>query len=180
MTILQTNTLKNGQQLILRKPVPADAEKMIQYLNLVGGESDNLLFGQDEFPLTVEQEVEFIQKANSEANTLMVIGTISDAIVSVGRISCPSRKRIAHNSELAISVRKDYWRCGVGSAVMAEMIRFARVSGTVKNISLGVKASNSQARQMYEKFGFIIVGAHKDYFNINGIYDDEILMDLYL
>lgn len=178
--ILQTTILNNGQQLVLRKPVAADAEKIIQYLNLVGGESDNLLFGRDEFPLTIEQEVAFIQKSNEEADTLMVIGTIGDSIVSIGRISCPSRSRIAHNSELAISVRKDYWRCGIGRAVMAEMIRFARSSGTIKTISLGVKAGNTRARRMYERFGFITVGSHKDYFNINGSYDDEILMDLYL
>lgn len=30
----------------------------------------------------------------------------------------------------------------------------------------------------YVSFGFKMVGAHKDYFNINGILDDEILMDL--
>jgi len=33
---------------------------------------------------------------------------------------------------------------------------------------------------MYEKFGFTKIGVHKNNFNVNGNFDDEILMDLYL
>lgn len=89
-------------------------------------------------------------------------------------------KRIAHNSEVAISVKKEYWGIGVGSAVMEELIRFAKDHELIKNISLGVKASNERAIKLYERFGFVKVGSHKDYFNINGEHDDEYIMDLYL
>lgn len=44
---------------------------MIQYLNIVGGESDNLLFGKDEFHLTVEKEMEHITSICNSTNTLM-------------------------------------------------------------------------------------------------------------
>lgn len=177
---LREKKLKNGQQLILRKPVVEDAESMIEYLNAVGGESDNLLFGKDEFHLTVEQEMEHIKRISSDPNTLMILGTINGVIVSVAQISSPNRKRIAHNSELSISVKKDYWGNGIGSVVMEELIRFAKENSVIRNISLGVKASNKNAIKMYEKFGFIKVGTHKRCFNVNGDFDDEILMDLYL
>ena len=49
-------------------------------------------------------------------------------------------------------VKKDYWKIGIGSAVMEELISSAKKCGTVKNISLGVKASNKNAIRMYEKF----------------------------
>ena len=49
MLELKEIKLKNGQNLILRKANGNDAEKMIEYLNTVGGESDNLLFGKNEF-----------------------------------------------------------------------------------------------------------------------------------
>lgn len=61
---------------------------------------------------------------------------------------------------------------------MEELIKFAKEHDGVKNICLGVKASNKNAITMYEKFGFKKVGVHKNYFNINGNFDDEILMDL--
>lgn len=180
LPILKEIQLKNGQILKLRKPVANDAEKMIEYLNTVGGESDNLLFGKGEFQLTVEQEVEYINRINNDTNTFMILGIINDSIVSVAQISSPSRKRISHNSELAISVRKDYWGVGIGSTLMEELIQFAKQHSIIKNISLGVKASNIKAIILYEKYGFVKVGVHKNYFYVNGSYDDEILMDLYI
>ena len=180
MYILKEIQLKNGHQLVLRKPIVEDAEKMINFLNIIGGESDNLLFGKDEFRLTIEQEMEHIKITNNDANTLMILGIIDNNIVSIAQISSSNRERIAHNSEVAISVKKAYWRNGIGNAVMEDLIRTATKHGTIKNISLGVKASNKNAITMYEKFGFKKVGVHKNYFNIYGEFDDEILMDLYI
>ena len=179
-SILREVILKNGELLILRRPTEDDAKAMIDYLNQVGGESDNLLFGKNEFPLTVEQEIEFIKRVNNNENTLMLVGLINDAIVSIAQIDCHKRKRISHNSEIAISVKKEYWHRGIGSAVMEELIHFANNHSIIKNIGLGVKASNENAIKLYEKLGFVKVGYHKDYFKINGVYDGLILMDLYL
>jgi RimJ/RimL family protein N-acetyltransferase len=180
LTILKEVKLKNGQQLILRKPIVEDAAKMIEYLNAIGGESDNLLFGKNEFHLTVEQEAEYIKKLSTDANTFMIIGVINDSIVSVAQITSPNRKRIAHNSELSISVKKEYWRNGIGKAVLEELIRYAKEHSEIRNVSLGVKASNRNAIRLYEKLGFQQIGIHKGYFNVNGELDDEILMDLHL
>lgn len=178
--ILKEVNLKNGLHLIIRKPVVEDAKAMVEYLNTVGGESDNLLFGKGEFRLSVEQEMEYIKNISSSADSLMVLGIINDNVVSIAVINSSNRKRIAHNSEISISVKKEYWGNGIGSAVMEELIKFAKGHGTIKNISLGVKGSNHNAIAMYEKFGFEKVGIHKNYFNINGVFDDEILMDLYI
>lgn len=180
LLILREIKLHSGKVLILREPLVEDAEGMIKYLNIVGGESDNLLFGKDEFHLSVEQEAEHIRRVREDPNTMMVIGLIDNAIVSIAQISCPNRKRISHNSEISISVKKEYWKNGIGSAVMEELIKFAKENDHIKNVSLGVKASNVNAIKMYEKFGFVKVGMHKDYFNINGNFDDDIIMDLYL
>ncbi|MPM52517.1 L-amino acid N-acetyltransferase AaaT [bioreactor metagenome] len=110
----------------------------------------------------------------------MILGLIDNEIVSIAQISSPNRKRIAHNSELSISVKKACWNIGIGSAVMEELIKFGKEHGIIRNISLGVKASNYRAVKMYEKFGFKKIGVHKNYFNVNGDFDDEILMDLSL
>ncbi len=172
--------LKNGKELLLRRPTEDDAEAMIKFLNIVGGESDNLLFGKNEFLLSVEQEREYIKNISSDNNTLMLLGIVDDNIISVSLVSAPNKKRIAHNSELSISVKKEYWGMGVGSAVIEALIDFANNHEIIKTISLGVKGNNKNAKHLYEKFGFQEVGIHKNFFNIDGNYDDEIQMDLYL
>ncbi len=106
--------IENGQTLIIRKPTVDDAENMIKYLNQVGGESDFLLFGENEFRLTIEQEKKFIESFNNQSHSIMLIGEINGEIISISQISSPTRERIKHTSELAISVLKDYWGYGVG------------------------------------------------------------------
>ena len=172
--------LNNGKDLLQRNAEETDAEKMIEYLNIIGGESDNLLFGKGGFRLNVDQEREYLKSAKEDPNTLMLLGFIDDKIVSVAQISASNRARIAHNSELSISVKKEYWHMGIGSAQMNELINFAKNSGKTRNISLGVRDVNTNAIKLYEKCGFTKVGVHKNFFNVDGSFYDEILMDLYL
>lgn len=172
--------LKNGENLILRKVEVNDAEKMIEYLNIVGGESDNLLFGENEFRLSIDQEKSHLENMAKQETSMMIVGIINKKIVSIAQISAPNRKRISHNAEIAISVKKEYWNFGIGSEVMETLIDFAKDTKKIKNISLGVKASNTKARKLYSKFGFKEVGFHKNFFYVNDEYDDEILMDLYI
>lgn len=172
--------LKSGHQLLLREAETKDAKSIIEYLNIVGGESDNLLFGKNEFTHTVEQEIEYIKDKEQNTDTLLLLGIIEDKIVSLAHINSLSQRRIAHYSEMSITVKQEYQGLGIGTAVMKELIKFAKENSLIKYISLGVKASNEKAISLYQKFGFKRVGVHKDYFNVNGIYDDEILMDLSL
>lgn len=171
--------LKNGKDLLLRNAEESDAEKLIAYLNAVGGESDNLLFGKDSFLLTLEQEREYLKNTKEDPNSLMLLGFIDDNLVSTYHISSPIRARVVHNAEISISVKKEYWNMGIGTAGMKELISFAKNKGT-KNILLGVIEDNDNAIKLYEKFGFVKVGEHKNFINVNGIYRNEILMDLYL
>lgn len=180
LTILNEILLSKDQLLILRKPEIEDAQEMLDYFNTVGGESENLLHGKDEFPLTQEQMMEYIERKSNNVNSLMVLGIIKDTIVGFAKINSPFIKRIAHNSEIFISVKKDYWRKGIGNLLLIELLKFAQEQGVIKNISLGVRASNTNAIRLYEKFGFKKIGVHKNYFNINGFFEDEILMDLNL
>jgi len=172
-------TLKNKKTLVIREPVVDDAESMIAYLSVIGGESDNLLFGKGEFPLTLEQEQEYIRNALCDNKTHMAVGFIGDKLVSMANIRSLGRPRNSHNAEMGLSVKKECWGIGVGNAMMADLIGFAREAG-FKNVHLGVRAGNDAAIHLYEKFGFQKIGTHIDYFCVDGVYHDEILMDLYL
>lgn len=84
------------------------------------------MFEKGEFSLTIEQEMEYIKAINNDKNTLMILGIINNNIVGVGQISSSDKKRILHNSELAISVKRDYWNSDIGSAIIEELIEFAK------------------------------------------------------
>lgn len=178
--IIKEARLKNGKRLKLRRSSPSDARQILDYLNMVGGESDNLTFGKNGFiHMTEAQEAEFLEKLNASPNTLSLVGFVDGRLMILSQIRGEQPLRMAHNFELSITVAKEFWGQGAGSAAMAEMIRFAKGHGA-RVIHLGVRAGNEAAIKLYEKFGFIKAGVHRDFFCIDGVYNDNILMDLYL
>lgn len=172
--------LRNGMELLIEKAVQKDADKLIAYLNTVGGESDNLLIGENEFPMNVEQEENFISKINSSECSALFVGKIKNDITCVGSIQSPDKARISHQSDIAVSVKKAYWNMGIGTELLKTLIEFAKRTNKIEIIHLGVKSDNDNAIELYTKMGFIKIGLYEKFFKINGIYYDEILMNLYL
>ena len=192
---MSTYTLKDGRVLTIYRPRAADAEELLEYLKIVGGETNFLLLDHRGIALTVEQEREFLESAYNNPRAAFFTGRVAaagrDVLIAPGQsspageiaLTCQvtafRQERLAHVGEIAISVRKDFWSLGVGSFAMREMIGFAKSAG-VKNIELGVYANNERAKGLYSRFGFVEVGRHKNRFCVNGEYFDEIIMDLYL
>lgn len=173
-------TLSNGKLIIFSNAEENDAEELIKYFNIVGGESDNLLFGKDEFGLSIEREKEHINSMNLDDNALILVARDGAEIISVAQLSSYKRKRISHNAVYSISVKKKYWRCGIGRNMTDLIIDFAKNNTSLKNISLSVNSNNKSAVELYKQVGFEFVGKHKRNFKLGELYIDELLMDLYL
>lgn len=174
----KTIQLKDEQLLTIRNATEDDAQTIIHYLNIVGGESDNLTFGPEGLPFTVEQEISYIQNINNDSNSLMLLGCINDQLISIASLNTTSSTRVGHNGDFGITVKKEFWGIGIGAAMTNEIITFAKDHPIIKNIHLGVRAENDSAIKLYKKVGFVKTGVRKDYFHVNGKYYDEILMDL--
>jgi len=172
--------LKNGKELQIRKARKEDAAELIQYLNIVGGESDNLLFGANEFHMTIEQEEKYIEGLSNSSTSVLLVGTIEGKFVCVGNISAPMKGRIAHQCNLAMSVLKKFWGLGVGTHLISALIDFAKRAEKLEIIHLQVKSDNERAIALYKKMGFREIGMYPKYTKINDQYFDDILMNLYL
>lgn len=172
--------LSNKDTLIIRNATRADAYYIIEYCNIIGGESDYLLFGENEFCYTLEDEELFIERVNEEENELMLIAYLNSEIVGIGQLSPHFNKRLAHNCEIALSVKKKCWHMGIGKALLLELVNFAKSNTNIKNINLSLYKENINAYNLYKKIGFIKVGERKNYFYSKGKYYNQILMEINL
>ena len=172
--------LKNGKDILIREAIKEDAKEILDYLNMVGGESDNLLFGENEFFMTLEEKEKFIEASKNSTSNGMFVGIVDGKIVSLGNVRSSKKTRISHQGELAITVLRDYWGLGIGTLMMQEIINFAKASNQLEVLSLGVKAENVKGIALYKKLGFKEIGRFPKYFKIKGNYYDNILMNLYL
>jgi RimJ/RimL family protein N-acetyltransferase len=176
---MSEHILKDGRTLILRDPTLSDAQEMIDYLKIVGGETDFLLADENGIEgLTLEGEQSWITGTLAAANTKMFVGTIDGEIVLVCDVRAAGRPRIAHVGGIAISIKRVYWHLGIGSIAMQAMIDFARSTNFLRTLSLEVREGNDRAIALYQRYGFVEIGRHKARINVRGTYYDEILMDL--
>lgn len=175
---IEQSTLKSGRTLHIREAVPQDAAAVLAFLNRVGGESDNLLFGRDAFPFTVEQETEYISaRLGDNASCLLLAFADDNELVSVGSLDAPPRERLSHTAELAISVAKSHWGQGVGATMMTALLQYGREAG-LSLIHLGVRADNERAIQLYKRFGFVRCGLLPGFIKVGDERYDEALMTL--
>ena len=142
------------KEIKVGKAVPEDAEKILAYSKIIGGETDNLTYGPEGISATVEQEKEFISSLADSKRRILFVAKYGDEVVGVADFSSVEHPRIGHRGSIGISVRKDMWGKGVGSMLMEHIIDFAKNVAKVDIVALQVRSDNESAIHLFEKFGF--------------------------
>ena len=163
------------ENIVIREAEIDDAEEMISYLNIVGGESDNLMHGHEGFKVPVEAVKRRIQASHDAENSIILIALAGEKIIARAELAGYPGARLHHNAKLSISVRKDYWNKKIGTALMTKIIERAKEMN-LHNIELEVVAGNMAAIALYHKMGFSDVGVYRKYWFANNVYSDAIVM----
>lgn len=168
----------NGKKISIRKAQVEDAEAIIQYLNIIGGESDFLTFGAEGFGRSIKGEEEFIETALGKKNALFLIAEVNGTVVANLNFSGGIRERTAHTGEFGVSVLKEYWGIGIGRELVLYLINWSKEQGAIRKINLRVRTDNTRGINLYKDLGFIEEGVFKRDFLINGEFFNSILMGL--
>lgn len=166
-------------ELFISEAEIEDASMIIDYLNQVGGESDNLTYGLNECFLNEFEEMEVIQDFIDQENSLFLCGFIDDELVSLLSIQGEQKERLKHIGHFAITVKKEYWNMGIASMMMEEALEMIKET-SLKILDLEVKEDNLSAINLYKKFNFQEIGRYPQMFNVNQKYYDALLMNLYI
>ncbi len=84
-----------------------------------------------------------------------------------------------HVGQLGTFVLKEYRGTGIGARLAATTFDFARAHAYEKLVVF-VRGSNSAAQAFYKSLGFFECGRLARQVEIDGVYDDEVLMELAL
>lgn len=110
--------------------------------------------------------------SKSDINTIYFVATDNCNILGfIGALRIIDELNIMN-----IAVRKDLRRCGIGSALLDFLIKYA-VYQKDNSITLEVNEKNTSAIKLYKKYNFKQIGLRKKYYNNT---DNAILMTLYL
>ncbi len=151
-------TLRDGRHCIFRSVEPEDAACMLQYMKIMLGETPFLLRTPEEFDYTAEEEAAVLAGRKNDPRSLMLAAVMDGEIIASADICSRGKKsRVLHRGDLGISVRKDYWQQGIGSALMDRLMDFAGQAG-YEQIELTVESKNSRALALDRKYGFTLYG----------------------
>ena len=70
----------------IREARAEDAEALLAYVKRIGGESDNLTFDGNGFPITVEQEQRFLENVHSDPGSIHLIALKDGKIIADGSL----------------------------------------------------------------------------------------------
>lgn len=173
--------IKNGRSCILRSPRAEDAGAILNHMKITSGQTDYMLRYPDEIHMTLEQEAAFLEDFAGSVDSLMICAEIDGTIAANGSFSPVARvDKCRHRAEFGISIQRDYWGLGLGTAILRELIHAAREAG-FEQMELEVVDTNHRGIALYEKFGFTVYGKNGKAFRLrDGSYQACLLMCLEL
>jgi RimJ/RimL family protein N-acetyltransferase len=172
--------LNNNIEVTIREATKEDAQNMIDFYNIVGGETDFLSFGVNEFKRELQEYEEYITSTSKEPNSIMLLALIDSEIISIATINSSQKERTKHVGTLGIVISKKYTGLGLGKILMNDLIDWAKQNGVTKKVSLVTNESNTIAIELYKKLGFEVEGLLKQENCIRGAYNNTVMMGLIL
>ncbi len=173
--------LKNGKAAVLRNGGAADGAEVFEVFNKAHAETDFLLTYPDENSYDKEREAAFLEEKTKSQNEIEIVAVADGRIVGTAGIEQVGAKyKLAHRAEFGVSVLKEYWGLGIGSALTAACIKCAKDAGYVQ-LELNAVADNERALSMYKRAGFVEFGRNpKGFRSRSGKYQELVCMLLEL
>ena len=160
----------------IRRAEAADAAALLEYLKIIGGETENLSFGPEGVPLSREEEEAYLRAQSGSSDNAQYLAKVNGEIIGTASLNRkPNRMR--HRGEFGISLKKAWWGCGAASALAEAILAFARENG-FEQLNLEVRGDNARAIRLYEKLGFRKLCTFPAFFKIGGEPVDFDLMNL--
>ena len=168
----------NHCSFVIERAQPEDAAPLLDYLKIVGGETDNLSFGAEGIPLSPEAEEDILRAQCQSADNVQYLAKVDGEIIGTASLN-RNLRRMRHRGVFGISLKKAWWGCGAASALMEAILAFAKEKG-FEQLNLEVRSDNIRAIRLYEKYGFQKLCTFPRFFKINEEYIDFDLMKLEL
>jgi ribosomal protein S18 acetylase RimI-like enzyme len=120
---------------------------------------------------------EIVRQRLNPGSERAVFGAFTDdTLVGVLGLKREEMKKLAHKAYVwGMYVAPEHRKAGAGEMLLRQAIRHAHAWG-VRQINLGVNATNVAALALYAKLGFTTFGIERDFLCHDGQYHDEYQM----
>lgn len=160
---------------VVRPADPGDAQALKELGDAIAAEPEGWLATQDGWR-SVGDERRYLRAIRRYPHAAVFVAEGEDGAI-VGRLSIARDQHPAsrHVADLGLMVARSHRRRGIGRALLAAAVEWARAND-VRKIELHVFPHNKAAIRLYEQFGFEREGYRKRHYRRGDEYVDAILM----
>jgi RimJ/RimL family protein N-acetyltransferase len=174
--------IETGETVILRHVKKSDIDGIWKNFNEVLEEGTYLPVFT---PVKTEIEKNSWYDNIKREHEICIVAEITDIkppynIIGQCEISNLEWEAATHVGSLGIIVSEKYRDLGIGKYLIDMAIREAKKLNNKEKIILSCFSNNDRALYLYEKMGFRTVGVRKKQFYMDGVYYDEVMMELFI
>jgi RimJ/RimL family protein N-acetyltransferase len=173
-----TIRLKNDKLVQIRVAEVSDAEKLLNTIKTYIPQSDFIPKLPEEITLTLDQEKAWIQTFLDQDNSLLLVAEYEGEIIGNIDLTGHQRKVMKHTAVIGMGMLADWRNTGLGTALLSELIQWAKENPILELIWLQVYTENKAALKLYKKMGFQENGTIKNFFKQDDRYFDNLTMSL--
>lgn len=163
-------------QITLRRATPDDAASISAIWQAIAAER---IYSAIDRPFTIEEERAYIQSLSEREG--IFLAESDGQVIGFQSLDLWAKtiRSMDHVGQLGTFVRREWRGHHIGQQLAAHTFAFARAHGYEKLV-IFVRASNTGAQKFYAGLGFKTCGRFARQVKIDGEYDDEVLMELFL
>lgn len=166
--------------LVIREAAPGDAEALHDLFGQLVTEADlDIPWTPEDYP-GPDRILRMIERFATADNSLYLVAQAGDRLVGEMSLRGGSLRADRHSASLGISISRDWRGKGLGRAMIARGIDWARATGLLSRLELQVYATNERAVRLYESLGFEREGCRRKALSKNGVLVDDVMMALLL
>jgi ribosomal protein S18 acetylase RimI-like enzyme len=159
----------------IRRAFPADAGGIAAVLTVIAAERIHSAIDR---PWTVEEERRYLESLSPRETVHVAIDDVQGIVgLQVLDLWSPLLTSMAHVGQIGTFLLPEWRGRGLGRELWSASVTFARQVGYRKFI-IQVRGSNTAAQAFYRRLGFQDCGRLARQVIIDGVEDDEVLMEL--
>jgi ribosomal protein S18 acetylase RimI-like enzyme len=167
--------------VVIEPAVPADAAALLALHRRVLAEGAWFVTEPDELRDDLATKHALVRDVGRLGNGALLVARAGPRVVGSGQVAGGSLRRVRHVGRVELMVDAEWRGLGVGRALLAELVAWARQNAVLKRLTLQVYADNERARALYRAAGFVEEGVRpREYRFPDGTFRDEVAMGMWL
>lgn len=159
----------------MRRAVADDAPALYRFGEQLLAESSFFLRSPGERARSVDEMRAIIENFSARPHYLLLGVWQGETAVGEAVVTAGDFQRNRLSATLGVGVLQAHSGRGLGASLMREMEAFAR-RRRLRRLELTVMASNTRARALYGRMGYVEEGVKRDSMFVDGGFVDEVMM----